>query len=358
MQPINSLHDFFQRSGAEVRLYHLGRRVEPCALETLASFEAGDLAWPAPWQGTARLAMVFRLGDMQDPLIWFLALPLDEQGHLDPAPRDAFVQRLLETLGPSVQGLGRAEGNRIDNLMKDNPLAFSPSLPFQAVLHARASRDAGLPASEHLEPAEAYLTGQQTIDWRALGLQGISTDARCSMRDPELPATAVVVIRRMDEATSRALADRLDALPGEVLVSLCYCLEHVDIDADLARALRRRGEAAGADGDIETFCACVRAMGGASTEQAGAWFDVLLDDPDACGPDLLAAMAGRGWHHLEDAERLPRFLTRLAETPGADFMAVVRDLALIPRLRLPLLMTLREAGADSAIGRRLAGLSR
>ena len=178
------------------------------------------------------------------------------------------------------------------------------------------------------------------------------------MRDPELPATAVVVIRRMDEATSRALADRLDALPGEVLVSLCYCLEHVDIDADLARALRRRGEAAGADGDIETFCACVRAMGGASTEQAGAWFDVLLDDPDACGPDLLAAMAGRGWHHLEDAERLPRFLTRLAETPGADFMAVVRDLALIPRLRLPLLMTLREAGADSAIGRRLAGLSR
>lgn len=341
MQPINSLHDFFQRSGAEVRLYHLGRRVEPCALETLAAFEAGDLAWPAPWQGTARLAMVFRLGDMQDPLIWFLALPLDEQGHLDPAPRDAFVQRLLETLGRSVQGLGRAEGAQIDNLMKDNPLAFSPSLPFQAVLHARASRDAGLPASEHLEPAEAYLTGQQAIDWRALGLQGLAD-----------------LVVRMDAATSRALAARLDALPGEVLVSLCYCLEHVDIDAELARALRRRGEAAGADGDIETFCACVRAMGGASTDEAGAWFDVLLDDPDACGPDLLAAMAGRGWHHLEDAERLPRFLTRLAETPGADFTAVARDLALIPRLRLPVLMTLREAEADSAIGRRLAGLSR
>ena len=341
MQPINSLHDFFQRSGAVVRLYHLGRRVEPCALETLAAFEAGDLAWPAPWQGTARLAMVFRLGDMQDPLIWFLALPLDEQGHLDPAPRDAFVQRLLETLGRSVQGLGRAEGAQIDNLMKDNPLAFNPSLPFQAVLHARASRDAGLPASEHLEPAEAYLTGQQAIDWRALGLQGLAD-----------------LVVRMDAATSRALAARLDALPGEVLVSLCYCLEHVDIDAELARALRRRGEAAGADGDIETFCACVRAMGGASTDEAGAWFDVLLDDPDACGPDLLAAMAGRGWHHLEDAERLPRFLTRLAETPGADFTAVARDLALIPRLRLPVLMTLREAEADSAIGRRLAGLSR
>lgn len=341
MQPIHSLHDFFLRSGAEVRLYHLGRRVEPCALDTLAAFEVGELAWPVPWQGTARLAMVFRLGDLEDPLIWFLALPLDEQGHLDPAPRDAFVQRLLETLGRNVQGLGRAESTQIDNLMKDNPLAFNPALPFQAMLHARASLDTGLPASQHLEPVEAYLSGQQAIDWQALGLQGLADFAV-----------------RLDATSSRSLAARLDTLPGEVLTSLCYCLEHVAITDDLARALRRRGEAASCTGDIEVFCACVRAMSGASTELAGTWFDVLLDDPDACGPDLLAAIAGRGWHHLEDAERLPRFLTRLAETSGAEFTAVARDLALIPRLRLPLLMTLREAETDSAIGQRLAGLSR
>jgi len=341
MQPIHSLHDFFLRSGAEVKLYHLGRRVESCSLDTLAAFEAGDLAWPIPWQGTARLAMVFRLGDLDDPLIWFLALPLDEQGHLDPAPRDAFMQRLLETLGHSVQGLGRTERSGIDNLMKDNPLAFSPSLPFQAMLHARARWDAGLPASQHLEPVEAYLSGQQTIDWRALGLQGLADFAV-----------------RLDADSSRTLAAHLDALPAEVLTSLCYCLEHVSIADDLAVALRRRGEAVSRSGDIETFCACVRAMSGASSELAGRWFDRLLDDPHACGPDLLAAIAGRGWHHLEDAQRLPRFLERLAETPGADFTAMARDLALIPRLRLPLLMTLREAAPDSAIGRCLAGLPR
>ena len=341
MQPIHSLHDFFLRSGAEIRLYHLGRRVEPCSLDTLAAFETGELAWPAPWQGTARLAMVFRLGDLEDPLIWFLALPLDEQGHLDPAPRDAFVQRLLETLGHSVRGLGHSENAGIDNLMKDNPLAFTPALPLRAVLHARATQDAGLPASQHLEPVEAYLSGQQAIDWRALGLQGLADFAV-----------------RLDSASSETLAARLETLPGEVLTSLCYCLEHVAIADALAHALRRRGEAAGRTGDIETFCACVRAMGGASRELAGAWFDALLDDPDACGPDLLAAIAGRGWQHLEDAERLSRFLTRLAETREADFTAVARDLALVPRLRLPLLMTLRDAGPDSAIGRRLAGLSR
>jgi hypothetical protein len=341
MQPIHTLHDFFVRTGADVRAYHLGRRVEPCALETLASFEAGDSPWPTPWQGQARLGLVFRLGDMSDPLIWFLALPLDEQGQLVPAPRDAFLQRLLETLGRSVARAGRDEGDAIDNLMKDNPLAFTPSLPFQAMLHARASHDMGLPASQHLEPVEAYLSGQQALDWQALGLQGLADFAV-----------------RLDDEASQTLAQRLPVLPDEVLSSLCYCLEHVEVPDALARALRARGELAARQGALEPFCACVRAVSGASPAIAGDWFDALLADPDACGPDLLAAIAGRGWSHLEDAERLPRFLTRLAEQPRADFAAVARDLALIPRLRLPVLLALREADADSAIGRRLAGLTR
>ncbi|WP_163560573.1 DUF3549 family protein [Halomonas sp. NO4] len=338
MQPIHSLHDFFQRTGAEVRAYHLGRRVEPCSLETLAAFERGEQAWPAPWQGEARLGLVFRLGDMPEPVIWFLALPLDEQGQLDPAPRDAFLQRLIETLGRNVQRLDVASPDKAENLMQDNPLAFTPSLPFQAMLHARATRDRGASASQHLAPVEAYLSGQQALDWQFLGLQGMADYA----------------VRLEVEKTAQILAERLPALPGEVLTSLCYCLEHVAIPDELAKALRQRGESEAARGDIEAFCACVRAASGADSRLAGDWYDALLADADACGPDLLAAIAGRGWDHLEDAARLPRFLARLAETPQVDFAAVVRDLALIPRLRLPVLMTLREAEPTSAIGRRLA----
>lgn len=339
MQPIHTLHDFFVRSGADVRLYHLGRRVEPCEMATLAALEDDAAPWPAPWQGQARLGLVFRLGDMQDPLIWFLALPLDEQGRLDPASRDAFVQRLLETLGRSVESVGREDGQAVDNLMKDNPLAFTPSLPFQAMLHARASHDLGRPASQHLEPVEAYLSGQQALDWQALGLQGLADFAM-----------------RMGEEERRQLVARLPDLPHAVLISLCYCLEHVAIDGELAAALRTRGEAAAEAGDVEALCACVRAVSG--SEAAGAWFDSLLADAHACGPDLLAAIAARGWPLLEDGQRLPRYLERLASCEQADFMTVARDLALIPRLRLPVLMTLREAPADSPIGRRLAALTR
>lgn len=341
MQPLHSLHDFFQRTGADVRLYHLGRRIEPCPLEILAALEAGSAAWPQPWQGKARLALVFRIGDIADPLIWFLALPLDEQGLLDPAPRDAFLQRLLEVLGHNVQTLDHHDAESVDNLMQDNPLAFTPSLPFQAVLHAMASRDLGRPASQHLEPAEAYLEGQQPLDWRALGLQGLADFAA-----------------RMDVRQSQRLADRLPALPAEVLTSLCYCLEHVDIDEPLAASLRQRGEQAAEADDIETLSACVRAISGAREDLVGDWFDALLSTETGPGPDLLAAMAGRGWRLLEDGQRLPLFLARLAEEPRADFIAVVRDLALIPRLRLPVLMLLRDAEPGSPIRHQLNALPR
>ena len=276
MQPIQTLDEFFTRSGAEVSLYHMGRHVVACPRESLAAFERGELAWPEPWQGQARLAILFRLGDMPEPAIWFLALPLDEQGILAPAQRDAFLNRLLETLGRAVSQVGREETADVDHLMKDNPLAFTPSITFQAMLNARGTYDVGLPASQHFEPVEDYLSGQQAIDWQALGLQGIAD-----------------YVVRMESPDADTLALRLPDLPTAVINSVCYCLEHQPL------------------------------------------------------PQALVAA-------LEDAERLPLFLQRLAEDERTDFAAVVRDLALIPRLRLPVMMAMRDAPEGSSIQHRLS----
>lgn len=342
MQPIQTLDEFFTRSGADVSLYHMGRHVAAFPREVLAEFERGEKAWPEPWQGQARFAILFLLGDMSEPAIWFLALPLDEQGMLAPAQRDAFLNRLLETLGRAVSQVGRGETAReetadVDHLMKDNPLAFTPSVTFQAMLNARATYDAGLSASQHFEPVDAYLSGQQAIDWQALGLQGIAD-----------------YVVRMEAVEGELLALRLPALPTAVIHSVCYCLEHQPLPQALVAALQRRGEAAAREADIETLCACLRAVGNTDASAVDNWYTALLNDTAASGPDVLAAIAGRGWQHLEDAQRLPLFLQRLAEDPRTDFAAVVRDLALIPRLRLPVMMALRDAPTGSSIHCRLA----
>lgn len=340
MQPIRTLDEFFQRSGATLSLYHMGRRVTPCPIDVLRQLENAQSPWPEPWQGQARVAVVFRLGDMPEPAIWFLALPLDEEGHLVPAQRDAFLNRLLETLGRNVSQLGQAHGSEVDNLMKDNPLAFTPSAPFQAMLNARATHALDLPASRYFEPVDAYLRDPQSLDWQQLGLQGI--------------ADTVV---RLDEETAERLATQIARLPTEVAQAFCLCLEHQPLPSSLVAALRQRGEKAIIAGDLEMLCACVRAVGATDTDEAGNWYTRLLRDEATSGPDVLAAMAGRGWSHLEDGERLPLFLSRLADDERTDFITMVKDLALIPRLRLPLLMALRDAPEGSRIHARVAELS-
>lgn len=337
MQPIQTLDEFFTRSGANVSLYHMGRHVVACPRASLTSFERGDMAWPEPWQNQARLAIVFQLGDMPEPAIWFLALPIDEQGMLAPVQRDAFVNRLLETLGRTVFQVGHEQTADVDHLMKDNPLAFTPSVTFQALLNARATFDAGLPASQHFEPVDAYFSQQQSIDWEALGLQGIAD-----------------YVVRMTPLEADVLAKRVPELPAAVIHSLCYCLEHQPLPPSLVEALYRLGEDAAHKGDVETLCACLRGVGSTETLAVGNWYTALLKDSAACGPDVLAAIAGRGWLHLEDGERLPLFLQRLAEDARTDFANVVRDLALIPRLRLPVMVALRDAPNGSPIQRRLA----
>lgn len=339
MQPIHTLDDFFTRSGADVALYHMGRRVTPCTRDTLAAFEQGAAPWPEPWQGQARLAAVFRLGDMPEPAIWFLSLPLDEQGYLSPAQRDAFLQRLLETLGHSASQTESHDNSVIEHLMHDNPLAFTPDMTFQAVLNARATRDAQLPPSQYLAAVEAFIDGRYT-EWEALGLQGIADYAI-----------------RMDEAGQHQLAKVLHELPTPMLRSLCHCLEHRPLAAALVGELCQRGEAAATQGDVETFCACIRAVGSSDDARAGTWYTMLLADEAACGPDTLAAIAGRGWPLLEDDERLPLFLTRLAQDSRTGFGTVVRDLALIPRLRLPVIALLRDAPEGSRLCARLRELT-
>ncbi|XKF16705.1 DUF3549 family protein [Halomonas sp. BLK-85] len=340
MQPITTLNDFFDRSGADVLLFHMGRRVTTCPRDALIALENLEAPWPEPWQAQARLSIVFQLGDMPEPAIWFLALPLDEQGYLSPGQRDAFLQRLLETLGRNAQGLDGGKHDEIEHLMQDNPLVFTPSTHFQAMLNAQATQQLSRPASQHLELVEAYFSKQMTVDWQALGLQGLAD-----------------FTVRMDASQAQQLADGLLDMPVELLHALAYCLEHLSLDEGLVRALIARGELAAQAADIESLCACIRAVGGTPGEPTSQWYTELLEDTAASGPDILAAIAGRGWRHLEDGQRLPLFLDRLAEDPRTDFGAVIRDLALIPRLRLPVIMFLKEAPGGSAVQQRLAALA-
>ncbi|OLO04391.1 DUF3549 family protein [Salinicola socius] len=342
---MQTLSDFFTQSGAELALSTLGRRVEPMRQDTFAAFEQQREPWPMPWNGQAQVACALRWpATFKDPAIWFLSLPLDEQGLLVPAARDEFLDRLLQTLStptsdtpitdPSVNNNVTQDSLETRNLMQDNPLAFEPELHQRALLHARLSRHFGQPPSMHSDMARRYLIGDDALDWQMLGLQGLADQ---------------VVAK--EPAVIEALASRLTTLPRAMTLPLCYLMEHGDTPVELLPVVWQAMANAREAQDIEAFCALLRALLGSDSPQVGEWLDHILADDDLMAADCLAAIAARGWQHLEHEIRLGRFLERLANCKDANFRPVVRDLALIPRLRLPILMMLRQAPADSSVGR-------
>lgn len=330
---MQTLGDFFKQTNADVTIIALGRRVQSIPRQAFDAFENEQAPWPLPWQGQAQFACAIHWPGMDDPAIWFLALPLDEQGSLCPAPRDAFLERLLRTAKPESSRNLRPP----DNLMHDNPLAFEPEIHQRALLHARLASIFGRPPSQHADLARRYLAFDESINWQMIRLQGL--------------ADLVVSINALDlEVWQR----RLPELPRDVLLSLCYLLEHGNTPEGLLDSLASLLESARIDRDIERYCALLRAIVGCDSETVGSWLGSWLDEESSGAADCLVAVAARGWRHLEHESRLERFLMKVATCEKLNFRRVIGDLALIPRLRLPILMMLRQAPTESAVGRRVA----
>ena len=75
-----------------ISVYEMGRRLKKIPLQTFTSFEQASQPWPYPLIRSAWFALAFTPAKkkQQDSAvnIWFLKLPLDEQGKLIQIARD------------------------------------------------------------------------------------------------------------------------------------------------------------------------------------------------------------------------------------------------------------------------------
>lgn len=339
MPPVSTLSDLFEHARLSYRIYHLGRRVMPCSRAHFRAFEEEKVAWESPFTDEARIALIIDdpEGHVDQSRIWCLSFPLDEQGQLQPVARDSFLRRLLEA------GIEASVNSEVDGQydpMKNNPLAYAPNMMAKAMLHAWLWHENKQPLSDAAQQVAHYMMAPMADDapqWAELSVQGIADWAvRLTTEEKEL------------------LAQRLQILDDNVVSILCQCLEHAPFQHEgLAKGLRQR---TAPHPHLKSLG--LRAIIGTQTNTAIRWLDELLSDhPDI---ETLAIISLRGWQHLEHAERLPAFLNALAANPQVNIRDTLRDLALIPRLRLPVIMALQSASPASALGRRLGeiGLGR
>lgn len=350
MAQFETLVDFIRQTDAQFRIFDMGRCISKLSADTFHKVEMGHLPYPSPFLHQAWIAiLMWNPKRAEENVVWFLKLPLDEQGFLVQAARDDFLNRLLQNLSNSM-GKGPldqpTEPEEYRDALKDNPFSFTPDQEKMAAFHATATLTTRQPASSYYPAARAYFSGQQPLDnWTELGYQGI----------------ADFVIRHGEESNEAELAERFPQLPDTPMEATCTFLEHIRPGPALSQAIMARLDDALGREDVSAnqIGALIRAVSPCpDTEAKAQLLGKVLQHPHATDPEVIAALASRCWSALQFPELLGRFLEVLALNSAGQpcFNRVMADLMFIPTLRALSLQQFRSANRSEALSKAIGGM--
>ncbi|MDT8385271.1 MAG: DUF3549 family protein [Gammaproteobacteria bacterium] len=356
-----TLCEFLSQTGAQIQFYDIGRRVVEITHDDMLAIEHQQRPYPQPFLRHAWLGVLFHYDDDNNDAeakpasdshqIWFLKFPLDEQGLLSQDARNDFLRRIIETLAEQTLAqhnarlaatAGDSAKPTAPDMPEDNPHGFTPRDDRMASFHAKIARKLGLGSSQYYSHAADYFTGRTGFEqWNFVGLQGIAD-----------------VAARLDEGDNlNTLIKAIPQLPITPFAALCSCLENEAIAPPLSAALRLRlahdlqhDEAVAATG----VAAALRGLSHGQDQQAldDALRATLCSTPASDigrHVEVLATIAGRAWHRLEQADIARAFLLNLARCDAGQtaFDNIMADLMFIPGLRKPLLDALRRLREDN-----------
>lgn len=346
MRNIQTLQQFLDASGAQYRIFDLGRRVAKIDKASFQKIESCLAPYPYPLQRHAWFSVLFwDPKNTNNHHVWFLKLPLDEQGFLDQNARDDFLRRALEQLGQAI--LDGKENGKPDKELKDNPWSYTPRQDKMATFHAKALVELKLPGSQYLAPVITYLQQpEQFSQWQHIGLQGIADlCARCE-----------------NTAISKQLTPHLSKLPDDVLIPILLGLENESIDHSLTQAIIGCTPSKSASNisanDMPRLAAIIRALSGSADNQARkeTMLTILgLCDPSAVSIEILVAISGRAWEILEDDAIALTFVEALAHNDAGQeaFNQVLTDLLFMPSVGKCVRQTFRSPDRSETLGKAI-----
>lgn len=328
-----TINQLVEESGAQMRIFDLGRRITKISKKDFADFEQLGKAYPTPYLKHAWIAVLsWNPKKAGQHNIWFLKLPLDEQNILQPGPRDAFLQHWLRVVADPDKEHGEA------------PCSFKPDQNRMAYFHAVSLITLAQPATQYYATARAYLSGDLGWDnWQQLGLQGL----------------AEVVARIAEDNNERLLAQAIGQMPAVPRNVLLGYLENSQPGHELTVAINDCLSTVVAAGpQAADLAAFARALSNSVNEQQRQLLlQAILAHPVSQSVEVLAAIGSRCWHDLE-GELLKAYLECLAVNEQGDnaFMALVADLMTLAGMRERILTVFRSPERSDALSRAIGKL--
>ncbi len=337
---ITTLSEFLHHSGAKYRIFDMGRQVVKLIPDEFVEFEWAREPYPYPFKKSALFAVVFWNPKHADNrYVWFLKLPLDEQGLLIQAARDEFLVMLLERVGECM--LAADGGAAIDSALKDSPYTFKPREDRMAAFNSQVTKNLGLKASRYFDDALAYFSGKKPLDtWPSLGMQGV--------------ADVAARIDDIDETFD--FIGHVSKLPVEPFIMISHFLENSQPVIGIVEVYAQRVhmELQEKEPDIAQICACLRAI---SNSPARGLVDQVVKQvlQNSCSKnvEVLATISGRIWRILEQPLLCKLFIEQLANNDAgqAAFSQLLADVMFMPGMRPHIMKVLRSPDRSDVLSK-------
>lgn len=170
---INSISEFLLHAGTEYRVFDMGRGLKPIDTQMFLSLENGTKVAPYPRQKHAWFGIVFwNKRASEQHYIWFLKLPIDEQGLIVSATRNHFLQIIVDALGQSI-----ADDSESAKSLPDNPYSFVPPQNQMAQFNAYVKQQLNGTIASQNSKAVAYMRSPQVVNWQTLSIQDVANIA-------------------------------------------------------------------------------------------------------------------------------------------------------------------------------------
>ena len=339
-QTIESISEFLLHAGTNFQIVDMGREIIAIDVQTFLDIENAAIPVPRPRQQHAWFGIIFwNTQQKQNEYIWFVKLPVDEQGLLVPASRNHFLQIIVDALGSSL-----TEDNEQDQTLPDNPYNFVPNQQQMSLFNAYARNLLDKPVTQGIDDVNRYLSHPAIVDWTKLSVQAIADTA--------------LLINQPDKKEAVKACFHLYA--GDFQSALLSGCEPVCLDSDL----------------VETFCQAI-AANDVSVKRAQAILRALTtqsDDPKiqnilhdmmceeaSLDVDTLSVIAARHYRQLND-ELIKLFFEQVAKCDesqgfeGALFKGFFADLVQIPCTRELVLTLLRLPERSATLSRAIGQL--
>lgn len=332
MTKVASLGQFLSSANAQFMIFDLGRRVQQIDLNTFEQIEHHHAFYPYPIQGHAQFALVFWT-DKQQPFIWFLKMPVDEQGFISCVATTQFLDMVVTALGQNItQPLNQKQQDKLTNHI----FIFKPSTEKLAIFNALVRKRLALPPSSQYQQSLNYLSGTiNKQEWQQLGLQGI----------------ADICVRLNNVENILKINYGFECHIDQVTIALCQCLEHLDIPEKLAQYIF---DLFNQCQDLKLKTYYLRAL--SSNVEYTTKIIKNLDNTNKLTVDVLVTIAARNWFALTDLPCLTSYFDHLALQPQHIFNQIFSDLVAIPLLRKSLLAFIRSPSRSKVLSDAIGGL--